>query len=137
MGPTREDIQFEPMVPGDPYIPALLGYSSEPEDTEIDFGWRIYVRGLPFGMCWVDIEPPYGFIHGLTAVHGRYVSFVSREAFLLCESAAKSLGLIPAVVYPKEHLHVKRLCDIVGYKSVSLDDSPDGSGHKTMFATAR
>lgn len=130
MGPTREDIEFAPMVFGDPYIPALLGYSGEPEDTEIDFGWRVFARGEPIGMCWIDIEPPYGFIHGLTAVQGRYAPFVSREAFLLCESASKSLGLIPAVVYPKDYLHVKRLCDIVGYKSVSLDD-------ETMIATAR
>ena len=126
----REDITFDPIVYGDPYIPALLEYGGEPKDTVIDFGWRIFVRGEPFGMCWVDLEPPYGFIHGLSAVRGRYVPFVSGEAFRLCESAAKSIGLVPAVVYPKEYLHVKRLCDIVGYKSISLDD-------ETAFATAR
>lgn len=128
MGPTREDIHFDPMVPGDAYVDRVLRWADL--DSEITFGWRIFVRGQPFGAVWIEMFRQYGLIHGLTAVRGRYVPFVSREAFLLCESAAKSLGLVPAVVYPKEHLHVKRLCAIVGYKSVSLDD-------ETMIATAR
>lgn len=128
MGPTREDIHFDPMVPGDAYVDRVLRWADI--DADITFGWCIFVRGEPFGICWAEMFRQYGLIHGLTAVRGRYVPFVSREAFLLCESAAKSLGLIPAVVYPKEYLHVKRLCDIVGYKSVELDDS-------VMFATAR
>ena len=128
MKPAREDIEFEPIGLACGYTQRILRWADI--DSEITFGWRIFVRGQPFGAVWIEMFRQYGLIHGLTAVRGRYVPFVSREAFLLCESAAKSLGLIPAVIYPKEHLHVKRLCDIVWYKSVSLDD-------ETMIATAR
>ena len=128
MKPAREDIEFEPIGLACGYTQRILRWADI--DAEITFGWRIFVRGQPFGAVWIEMFRQYGLIHGLTAVRGRYVPFVSREAFLLCESAAKSLGLIPAVVYPKDYLHVKRLCAIVGYKSVSLDD-------ETMIATAR
>lgn len=128
MSISREDITFEPIVDGDEYVDRIREWGDA--DAEITFGWRIFVRGEPFGICWVEMCQPYGLIHGISAVSGRYVPFISREAFLLCESAVRSLGLIPAVVYPKEYLHVKRLCDIVGYKSISLDN-------ETMIATSR
>lgn len=126
---SLSDIEFEPIVDGDEYVKRILEWSDE-LDAPITFGWRIFVRSEPFGICWVEITHPFGLIHGISAVRGRYVPFVSREAFRLCESAVKSIGLAPAVVYPKEYLHVKRLCDIVGYKSISLDD-------ETAFAIAR
>ena len=126
--PRHCDISFEPLSPTDPYVIAVLRWADV--DAEMTFGWRIFVRGEPFGLCWVEMYGPYGLIHGLITVRGRYVAYVSREAFRLCESAVKSLGLTPAVVYPTEYLHVKRLCDSVGYKSQVLDS-------ETSVATVR
>ena len=124
---SLKDISFEPLDKDDPYVKAILRWADG--DAEITFGWRIFVRGGPFGICWVEMYGPYGLIHGLTAVRGRYTPMVSISAFRLCESAVKSLGLEPAVMYPKEYLHVKRLCDSVGYRSIPIDSD-------TNFATA-
>lgn len=120
MKPSLSDIEFEPLDRSDPYVVSMLSWADV--DAEITFGWKTTVRGEPIGLVWVEMTPPYGLIHGVTAVRGRYVSFVSVQSFRLAESAVKSLGLIPAVLYPKDLLHVKRLCDIVGYRRVIYDD---------------
>jgi hypothetical protein len=117
--PRLSDIEFEPLDRSDSYVERLLRWAEI--DAEITFGWRIFVRGEQFGIVWVEMFKNRGLIHGATSCRGRYVPFVSVQAFRLAERAIKSLGLMPSVFYSKDLLQVERLCDIVGYRRVLHD----------------